>query len=125
MTEKKRVVLYCRVAGPDHDGAAIEMQIVGLRRYAEEQGAEIVDIVEDNCAGTSLARPGFEKLFDLAAQDAMDEVLARSVSRLGRHLTDVVALVERLQAYRITVRTLKEGLPDSLDVIKAACEYDL
>jgi DNA invertase Pin-like site-specific DNA recombinase len=93
----KRVALYLRVstAKQDTDNQRRELEAV-----AERSGWEIVRIYED--AGISGAkgreqRPGLDTMMRAVNAKRFDMVMAWSVDRLGRSLTDLLGILQALQ----------------------------
>src|ERR1700731_3416335 len=93
----KRVALYLRVstAKQDTDNQRRELEAV-----AERSGWEVVRIYED--AGISGAkgrdqRPGLDTMMRAVNAKRFDMVMAWSVDRLGRSLTDLLGILQGLQ----------------------------
>lgn len=109
-TKPKRVVLYCRVATDDQHDTALEAQAQSLRAYAEARGDEIVKIIQERGAGTTMDRTGIRALYILAGRRAMDEVLAKSISRYTRGpISELASLIETLADNGIATATMQEG----------------
>ena len=118
--EKKRVVLYCRVATDDQHDTALESQAQSLREYAEAQGYEIVKIIQERGAGTTMDRTGIRALYILAGRRVMDEVLAKSISRYTRGpASELVGFIEEMADMGVTAATALEGnLRDILPALR-------
>ncbi len=94
----KRVGIYLRVST---DQQTTENQRRVLLDIAERSGWEVVAIFEDQ--GISGAkgrdqRPGFDALLKAVARSEIQMVVAWSVDRLGRSLSDLLAFLGDLQA---------------------------
>lgn len=94
----KRVGIYLRVST---DQQTTENQRRVLLEVAERSGWEVVAIFEDQ--GISGAkgrdqRPGFDALLKAVARSEIQMVVAWSVDRLSRSLSDLVAFLSDLQA---------------------------
>lgn len=94
----KRVGIYLRVST---DQQTTENQRRVLLEVAERSGWEVVAIFEDQ--GISGAkgrdqRPGFDALLKALARSEIQMVVAWSVDRLSRSLSDLVAFLSDLQA---------------------------
>ena len=94
----KRVGIYLRVST---DQQTTENQRRVLLEVAERSGWEVVAIFEDQ--GISGAkgrdqRPGFDALLKAVARSEIQMVVAWSVDRLGRCLSDLLAFLGDLQA---------------------------
>jgi len=119
----KQVVLYCRVASDNQHDTALEAQAQSLRQYAEAQGHEIVKIIQERGTGTTMDRSGIRVLYMLAGRRAMDEVLAKSISRYTRGpLPQFIGFIEEMAEMGVTIATEKEGfMSDALPALKKIC----
>jgi len=93
----KRIAIYARVST---DLQTVENQLQVLTEAAERSGWTIVATYTDE--GISGAkgrdqRPGFDALLKAVARREIDLVMAWSVDRLGRSLSDLVAFLSDLQ----------------------------
>ena len=83
-----RMALYARVSTERQERqGTIGSQLDALRRFAQEQGHEIVDpyvCVDDGYSGTRLDRPGLDRLRDGAEVGAFEAVLILCPDRLAR-----------------------------------------
>lgn len=93
----KRIAIYLRVSTSkqDTDNQRRELELV-----AERSGWEIAKVYED--AGISGAkgrdkRPGLDAMMKAVNAKEFDMVAAWSVDRLGRSLTDLLAILQSLQ----------------------------
>lgn len=102
---KLRVAIYCRVAGPDYTGTAMFMQNHGLHVYAEEQGHDIVAVIQEYDSGRLTDRPGLQQLYHLAAQRKIDMVITRSSARICRDLPGLFAFVNMLGDHGVKLQT--------------------
>ena len=105
-----RAALYLRVST---DGQTTENQRRELEAVAAHRKWEIVDVYED--AGISGAkgrdqRPEFNRLCQDATRGQLDVVMAWSVDRLGRSLTDLVAFLDELKAVRCDLFLHQQGI---------------
>src|ERR1700733_14813714 len=115
----KRVALYLRVstAKQDTDNQRRELEAV-----AERSGWEVVRIYED--AGISGAkgreqRPGLDTMMRAVNAKRFDMVMAWSVDRLGRSLTDLLGILQALQDKGIDLFLHQQGLDTSTTAGKA------
>src|SRR5438552_3405510 len=98
VTKPRRVGLYIRVSTSEQ---TTSNQSRELEAVAERHGWEVVAVYED--AGISGAkgrdkRPGLDAMMKAVARRELDMVAAWSVDRLGRSLTDLLALLTELHA---------------------------
>jgi DNA invertase Pin-like site-specific DNA recombinase len=97
MAKAKRAALYVRVST---DSQTVENQIRELRQVAERRGWEVIGVYND--AGISGARgrngrPGLDSMLKDASRRRFD-VVAWAIDRLGRSLTDLLHIIQHLEA---------------------------
>ena len=105
-----KVALYSRVST---DSQTTENQERELREIAERSGWVIVETYRD--AGISGSkgrdyRPAFDGLCKDATRRRFDLILAWSVDRLGRSLTDLIAFLTEIHGAGVDLFLLKQGL---------------
>jgi site-specific DNA recombinase len=86
-----------------------EQQIERLRAYALAQGTDLASesiFRDDGYSGSSLQRPGLDRLRDAVASARLDRILITSPDRLARNYVHQVLLVEELQKQGATVEFL-------------------
>jgi DNA invertase Pin-like site-specific DNA recombinase len=98
MAKAKRAALYVRVST---DSQTVENQIRELRQVAERRGWEVVEVYND--AGISGAkgrngRPGLDSMLKDASRRRFDVAMAWAIDRLGRSLTDLLHIIQHLEA---------------------------
>ena len=108
------VALYIRVST---DGQTTDNQLLGLNRWAERAGHEIVAIYDDN--GISGAkgreyRKHFDAMLKAAVRREFDMVAAWSVDRLGRSLKDLVSFLEELNSAGVHLFLHQQALDTSM-----------
>ena len=77
---RKRVILYARVSTKRQarEGFSLEQQLERLREYAAEQGYEVLEECRDpGYSGSSLERPGMNRMRERVASGGVDIVLAQ------------------------------------------------
>ena len=131
----KKCVLYPRVS--------TEMQVVGfsldgqksnLRRFADREEMEIVNIYEDaGKSGKSIeGRPAFKQmLFDIENGLEIDYVLVYKLSRFGRNAADILNSLEHIQSFGVNLICIEEGIDSSqtsgkllISVLSAVAEIE-
>jgi len=124
MEPNRITAIYCRVATPD--ATAIEAQRETLLRFAATQGYGNVEVYEDNgFTGSNSARPAFERMNADIAEGRVARVLARSVARLGRNISEVLAWARAALGQGVEVLTIDMGfnaLPDRFAIWLALLE---
>ena len=96
-----RVVGYARTAVQDPDGIA--MQVENIHDYCARKGTVLVDIVTV-CGGSGLKpfdERGGRRLKDIILREAVDLLITRDLSRLGRDDKDVADTMEWLERHDV------------------------
>ena len=80
--------LYCRLSKDDDqrsESVSIGTQRAILEDYCREQGYAIHKVyIDDGYSGTNFNRPGFQELLDDVERGAVNLVITKDLSRLGR-----------------------------------------
>ena len=105
-----RAAIYARFSTDKQRDASIADQVEVCRRYIERQGWTLVEVYDDAAlSGASRFRPGFQKLLQDAEARRIDVVVAEAIDRLGRKLSDVADLYDRLTFARVLIHTTGQG----------------
>jgi DNA invertase Pin-like site-specific DNA recombinase len=115
----KRVAIYLRVST---DKQTTNNQRRELEAVAERSGWEVVKVYQD--AGISGAkgrdkRPGLDAMLKAVNAREFDMVAAWSVDRLGRSLTDLLAILQSLHDKAVDLFLHQQGLDTSTSAGKA------
>jgi DNA invertase Pin-like site-specific DNA recombinase len=115
----KRVAIYLRVSTSKQETSNQRRE---LEAVAARSGWQIVDVFED--AGISGAkgrdqRPGLDALMKAVNSKEFDMVAAWSVDRLGRSLTDLLAILQGLHEKGVDLFLHQQGLDTSTTAGKA------
>ena len=98
----ERVALYARVSSEAQaQEATIDSQLSMLCARMESDGYHVepaLCFVDDGVSGTTLVRPGLERLRDQAAAGAVDRLYVLAPDRLARQHVHQMVLVEELRA---------------------------
>jgi DNA invertase Pin-like site-specific DNA recombinase len=110
----KRVALYVRTSTAN--GQTTKNQERELQAVAKRHGWDVVAVYKDQ--GISGAkgrdkRPGLDRLMQAVARREIDMVAAWSVDRLGRSLTDLLAVLQDLHAKSVDLYLHQQGLDTS------------
>ena len=106
----KKVCLYCRVSTTHQTS---ENQLRELRAVAERMGYEIVSEFIDNGISGSKSRkdrPALDEMMKLATQRKFEMVMCWSIDRLGRSLQHLVEILNELQAMKIDLYFMQQGM---------------
>ena len=95
---RKLFWLYGRVASPDSH--ALEIQMEGLRRFAESWQLNVVGQSQDEQSGLTFDRPGIMQFLRARKVDAL---LVKDLSRLGRDCIQVGRFLDDLNRSGIEV----------------------
>lgn len=94
-------------------GLRVDAQLDTLRRYASDQGWEIVGETRDpGVSGSAQNRPGLVSLMEIAAfrPKQFDILLVESLSRLSRDAATVAAIQRRLKHVGIELCAIDMGV---------------
>ena len=109
----KRIAIYARVST---DKQTCENQLQELRVIAERMNYTIVaEFVDNGISGmkTPQDRPALDQLMKSATQRKFDMVMCWSIDRLGRSLQNLVEILNELQAMKINLFFLQQGMDTS------------
>jgi site-specific DNA recombinase len=135
MMTKPRAAIYVRVSTDRQvtDGHSLDAQQARLTAHAADWGMEVVAIVEDGGqSGGTLARPGLDRIMELARAGELDIMLATKGDRVARSLRDFLNLCSDLRDLGVSLALADEsfqaGDPASeltLQVRQACAQYEL
>ena len=113
-----RAVIYARYSSENQREASIDDQIEVCRRLIERQGWQLTETYADrSISGANAAnRLAFQKMIADADTNGFDIIVAEALDRLGRKLSDVAALFDRLTYLGIKVHTVSTGEVSTLQV---------
>ena len=90
--------LYCRLSRDDNmdsDSNSIQNQRKILQKAAKDKGyTDTVFFVDDGITGTTMKRPGFQKMLTAIEAGYISAVFVKDLSRLGRNYIEVGKLTE-------------------------------
>lgn len=100
----KTAVIYSRVSSPG-ERQSPERQIIDLKRYAEQNGYEVIQIFSEKISGAkkNQERAVLLECMDFCITHAIDTVLVTEVSRLGRNTLEILKVLEVLHNGEINV----------------------
>ncbi len=112
----KRAILYARVSTDEQarSGYSLAQQLEALREYAVREGYEVLHEVQDpGQSGTSLERPGMDRVRDLVTAGGVSVVLAQDRDRFAREPAYLYLLRQEFAERHCTLRALNDRGDDS------------
>ena len=117
MTHRKRAVIYARYSSENQREASIADQVEVCRRYLTAQGWTLVEIYSDRAiSGASKHRASYQKMIADAERRSFDVIVCEALDRIGRRLSDVAELHDRLQFLEIPLHAVKLGEVTTLHI---------
>lgn len=119
----KKVAIYVRVSTQDQaeEGYSIEEQIDKLTKYCDIKDWYVYEVYKDpGFTGSTIDRPGMQKLVRDSKQHKFDTVLVYKLDRLSRSQKDTLYLIEDVFAkYNVDFVSLSENFDTSTAFGKA------
>lgn len=92
--------IYCRVSTADQSCARQEDE---LKRFAERAGYALRGIFMETGSGVRQDRAERKKVLALAQAREIDAILVTELSRWGRSTIDLIASLQELESYRVSL----------------------
>lgn len=111
-------VEYARLSRDDDKKkyVSIQNQKNIMDKYATEHGLTVDRVFEDDgWSGYTMDRPDFNELKHLIDENMIGVLLAKDLSRLGRHNANVLLFLERLQAHNVRVILIDDNYDSATD----------
>jgi site-specific DNA recombinase len=108
---ERTAVLYARVSTEEQarSGYSLRQQLEALRAYAEREGYEVLEEIEDaGHSGAYLERPGLDRVRDLVESGAVSVVLAQDRDRFAREPAYLYLLKEEFGRHGCKLRALND-----------------
>ena len=112
-----KVALYARVAAQHEGDEGATLQIEALRAHVSKQGFEVMEAFvccDAGYGGTSLARPGLNRLRYGAQTKAFDAVVILSPDRLSRDRGDLLRTIEEFERCTVPIMFVEEDFEEPL-----------
>jgi site-specific DNA recombinase len=115
---KPRLVGYARVSTEKQgaEGASLEAQKAHFEAYAEDRGAELVDVVADAQSGKNTEREGLQRALQMLEAGTADGILVTKLDRLTRSVRDFAELLDDF----FTDRFVLHCVEDTVDTKRAS-----
>jgi DNA invertase Pin-like site-specific DNA recombinase len=116
-TTGTRAAIYVRISDdPSEEGRGIERQEEDLLHRAEREGLTVVQTYRENDTGASRhsrkKRTEYPKMMEAAERGEFDVIMADSLTRLSRIVSEREALVDLVERKGTRILTLKSGDPN-------------
>ena len=107
--------LYCRLSRDDNmdtESNSIQNQKKLLQKVAREKGyTDTLFFVDDGITGTTMKRPGFQKMITAIEAGYISAVFVKDLSRLGRNYIEVGKLTEEFfPQYDVRLIAVSDGV---------------
>jgi DNA invertase Pin-like site-specific DNA recombinase len=104
-----KVALYCRVSTNDQHNLR---QINDLSDLVKSQGWVIEEIITEYISGAkqNIEREGINQVLQLAAAGKIDKVVVTEISRLGRKVSQVIEIIEKMADYNVSIYIQNIGM---------------
>ena len=107
--------LYCRLSRDDNmdtESNSIQNQKKLLQKIAREKGyTDTLFFVDDGITGTTMKRPGFQKMLTAIEAGYISAVFVKDLSRLGRNYIEVGKLIEEFfPQYDVRLVAVSDGV---------------
>lgn len=115
MAEQLRAAVYARFSTDKQRDASIEDQVDSCRDFARTQGWIISEVYSDEAmSGSSMFRPGIERLQRDARAGKFNIVVSEGFDRLSRSLADVSKFFDRMEHVGVEIWTITELKVDKM-----------
>ena len=107
--------LYCRLSrddNMDNESNSIQNQKKILQKAAKDKGyTDTIFFVDDGITGTTMKRPGFQKMITAIEAGYISAVFVKDLSRLGRNYIEVGKLTEEFfPQYDVRLVAVSDGV---------------
>lgn len=107
----RRVCLYSRVSTSLQ---SVEPQLNDLRLTAERMGYVVVqEFIDNGISGATQSRPALDEMMKMATQRKFDMIMCWSVDRMGRSLSNLIQLLNQLDALKIDLYFQQQAIDTS------------
>jgi site-specific DNA recombinase len=132
-------VIYSRVSTQKQflEGNSLETQIQRCRfaikaRFGDIPEENIINVSDHGYSGTTLVRPGIQRVIDLVIQKKVNFLVFFSLDRLSRKQVDVLNLLQMFQDNDVKIMSIHEPQLDTsssmgsffLSLLAGLCEFE-
>mgnify|MGYP002174268156 CR=1 FL=1 len=115
MERQLKAIVYSRVStdAQERDGTSLDTQEQASQGFVSASGWELVESIRDTASGSSLDRPGIERLRTLLRQGSVDVVVAYAVDRLSRNQNHIGVLFDEVEQAGAQLQFVTEKFEDT------------
>ena len=115
MAGQLRAIVYSRVStdAQERDGTSLDTQERASQEFVSASGWELVESIRDTASGSSLDRPGIERLRTLLRQGSVDVAVAYAVDRLSRNQNHIGVLFDEVEQAGAQLQFVTEKFEDT------------
>jgi len=115
MAEQLRAIVYSRVStdAQERDGTSLDTQESASQEYVGANGWMLLESIRDTASGSSLDRPGIERLRLLLRQGSVDMIVAYAVDRLSRNQNHIGVLFDEVEQAGAQLQFVTEKFEDT------------
>ena len=115
MERQLRAIVYSRVStdAQERDGTSLHTQERASHEYVDSNGWILVESIRDTSSGSTLDRPGIERLRTLIRQGSVDVVVAYAVDRLSRSQNHIGVLFDEVDQSDVQLQFVTERFEDT------------
>lgn len=117
MNTNIKACIYARVStsAKDGTGQTLDPQLLELREYAARNKWPLMAEFTDVISGTKAKRDGLDAMIGAVKRKEVNLVLVVKLDRLGRSLTNVIQLVEKLSENSCAIICTSQGIDTRKD----------
>ena len=124
MCDKRKAVLYCRVApGAGKINEWLWLQRESLRRTAHQQGLLIAGEVIACEPGSTMRRPGWASVMHTLQQTQAGVLLVASYTRISRNTVELLQTLRQMQAQGVEVQVTDPMQEQTLQLLTTLSLY--
>lgn len=112
----KRVCIYTRVSTDDQTTTG---QLQALQRYCLDRGWTVSAVFDDVISGSTISRPGLDKMMGLIRKRRYDCLLVWAIDRLARSAIHAILTMNELTTLGVNFVSYTQGLDTTTPIGKA------
>ena len=115
MAGQLRAIVYSRVStdAQERDGTSLDTQERASQEFVSASGWTLLESIRDTASGSSLDRPGIERLRTLLRQGSVDVAVAYAVDRLSRNQNHIGVLFDEVEQAGAQLQFVTEKFEDT------------